>query len=104
MSDNYDDCKHRFKVVLMGSHGVGKTSLLRRLCSDTFSVTVPETRGLSDQPKRLRVFDKDIVLHLWDTAGTEKYRPINALYIRRTPGAIIAFDVTRKETFNDLGY
>lgn len=67
-------------------------------------MTVPETRGLSDQPKRLRVYDKDIILHLWDTAGTERYRPINVLYIRHAPGAMIVYDVTRKDTFEDLGY
>mmetsp|Transcript_4377 Transcript_4377/g.5658 ORF Transcript_4377/g.5658 Transcript_4377/m.5658 type:complete len:96 (-) Transcript_4377:334-621(-) len=41
---------------------------------------------------------------LWDTAGQEKYRAITVAHYRRVLGALIVYDITRKETFNNCKY
>ena len=44
-------------------------------------------------------FQKEIILHLWDTVGQEGYRKINKLFIRNLDFAVIGYDITVRETF-----
>lgn len=43
------------------------------------------------------------VVAQWDTAGQESFRSIARSYYRDAAGALLVFDVTRRETFNHLG-
>lgn len=36
---------------------------------------------------------------IWDTAGQERYRSITSAHYRRSAGAILVYDVTKKKTF-----
>jgi len=101
-SNNSVPCE--YKVTILGTYGVGKTSLIRRCCHDTFSLTVPETRGIADCRKELTVYNQKVLMHLSDTAGTEKYRAVNSLFVRNACGAALVYDVTRRESFEDLKY
>jgi len=104
MARSIDDYKYRYKVVLIGNHATGKSSIINRIYNDTFTEQTQETRGLSDHLKELNVDGKDICLHIWDTAGTERYRSINPMYMRKAAGALLVYDVTRPETFQELPY
>lgn len=64
MQSDQDSVAYQFKVVLMGAHAVGKSSLIRMLHDNTFSLSIPETKGLSDIKKKLTVNDKDVILHI----------------------------------------
>ena len=44
-------------------------------------------------------FQKEIILHLWDTVGQEGYRKINKLFIRNLDCTVIGYDITVRETF-----
>ena len=39
-------------------------------------------------------------MNIWDTAGEEKYHAMTPIFYRGAHGAIIAFDVTNRESFN----
>lgn len=39
---------------------------------------------------------------IWDTAGSEKYMSISAVYYRKADGVIFVFDVTKPKSFTDI--
>jgi Ras-related protein Rab-2A len=41
-------------------------------------------------------------LQIWDTAGQESFRSITRSYYRGAAGTLLVFDVTRRDTFNNL--
>src|SRR5690606_165755 len=43
-----------------------------------------------------------VELQVWDTASQERYSNINPMYIRGAHCVMFFFDVTRRETFDDL--
>ncbi|KAI8083653.1 ras family-domain-containing protein [Thamnidium elegans] len=57
------------KVVILGSQGVGKTSIVVRYINKTFSPNSTSTIGASFMTKKLTVDDCKVRLQIWDTAG-----------------------------------
>eukprot|EP00727_Mastigamoeba_balamuthi_P003951 m51a1_g13553 putative ras-related protein rab-2b isoform x2 (270) ;mRNA; r:46-2062 len=43
-----------------------------------------------------------VKLQIWDTCGQESYKAITTNYYRGAQGAILCFDITKRETFNVL--
>lgn len=41
-------------------------------------------------------------MQIWDTAGQERFRTITQNYYRSAHGAMIAYDLTRRSTFDSL--
>jgi len=72
------------KIVILGSQGVGKTSLVHRYVKNAFTQATQATMGASFLTKRVTDIDSSSVvrLQLWDTAGQERFRSISKLYYR----------------------
>lgn len=73
------------KIVVLGSQGVGKTSLVHRYVKNAFTPpTTQSTIGASFLTKRVVDIDTATVvrLQIWDTAGQERFRSISKLYYR----------------------
>ena len=41
---------------------------------------------------------------IWDTAGQEKYRAITVAHYRKALGALIVYDITRRQTFENVKF
>merc|ERR1712022_42430 len=52
--------------------------------------------------KYINIDGKQIKLQIWDTAGQESFRSITRSYYRGAAGALLVYDITRRETFNHL--
>ena len=102
MSDEEEDyipCK----VVLLGEAGVGKTSLLTRFVSGTFSQLVMSSTGSSFVTKNIELDENNkIKFQIWDTAGQEKYRSLAKIFYQSAAVAILVYDITTQSSFNGL--
>jgi len=99
-SSAYD---HLFKVVLVGDSGVGKSNLLLRFTRNTFSPEEKSTIGVEFATRVLPMTDsKRVKAQIWDTAGQERYRAITNAYYRGAVGAILIYDITKRDTFMNI--
>jgi small GTP-binding protein len=90
----------RLKIVLVGEAGSGKTSLINRYAKDSFNTDVEPTVSVWTRLIKFDQHNRIFDLVVWDTAGQERYRSLTALYCRYAVVAIIVFDVTNLESFN----
>lgn len=87
----------QFKVILIGSSGVGKTSLIRSLLDVPFSdesyttVTPAMCTYKFNAPN-----GNPIEMQIWDTAGQEQYQSISQMFYRDSQVALLCFDAERK--------
>ncbi|CAA9988710.1 ras-related protein Rab-1B, putative [Plasmodium knowlesi strain H] len=99
MNDSYDSL---FKILLIGDSGVGKSCLLLRFADDTYTDSYISTIGVDFKIKTIEIEDKIIKLQIWDTAGQERFRTITSSYYRGAQGIIIVYDVTDRDSFNNV--
>ncbi|ORY15487.1 P-loop containing nucleoside triphosphate hydrolase protein, partial [Clohesyomyces aquaticus] len=60
------------------------------------ATSTPPTTASKQQKEQPQ---KHMKLSLWDTAGQETYKSITRSYFRGASGALLVFDITRKNTF-----
>jgi small GTP-binding protein len=94
----------KFKIVMAGCTGVGKSALLRNYNGEKFSTTMTATHGMDVIIKSLYLKNQLINLHLWDTAGQEHYKAIRCNYYRQANGIILVYDIYDYASFEDLEY
>ncbi|MFO7991433.1 MAG: Rab family GTPase [Thermoplasmata archaeon] len=96
------------KVVLLGDGGVGKTSLVRRFVEDKYKDVYISTIGSKTSKKQIEyqdyLDDEDVVLKLMivDIHGQKTFSSLHASNYVGAKGALIVYDRTRKNTFEDL--
>ena len=61
------------------------------------------TIGIDFKTKFFKFDDAKIKINYIDTAGQEKFRAISLNYLKGTDGAILVFDITKKNTFELIG-
>lgn len=91
-----------FKYIIIGDTGVGKSCLLLQFTDKRFRHDHDLTIGVEFGSRMIHVEDKDIKLQIWDTAGQESFRSITRSYYRGAAGALLVYDITRRETFMHL--
>ena len=98
--------KYTFKTILLGDTGVGKTTLCNTLMRrQNPDMQYQPTIGIDFNAVIETIYNNTTVkIHLWDTAGQEKYRSIIKSYYRGTCGAILMYDITNVGSFNNLRY
>ena len=91
-----------FKFIVIGSSGVGKTAILKRLVDDVFTGESQSTIGVEFIATTIDVDGNSVKLQIWDTAGQERFRSIAKAYFRSAVGVILVFDLTDRKSFEDL--
>ncbi|XP_039344555.1 ras-related protein Rab-6B isoform X3 [Mauremys reevesii] len=89
----------KFKLVFLGEQSVGKTSLITRFMYDSFDNTYQATIGIDFLSKTMYLEDRTVRLQLWDTAGQERFRSLIPSYIRDSTVAVVVYDITNLNSF-----
>ena len=91
-----------FKYIIIGDSGVGKSCLLLQFTDKRFEPLHDLTIGVEFGTRMVSIDGKNVKLQIWDTAGQESFRSITRSYYRGACGALLVYDVTRRETFSHL--
>lgn len=91
-----------FKYIIIGDTGVGKSCLLLQFTDKRFQPVHDLTIGVEFGARMIAIDNRQIKLQIWDTAGQESFRSITRSYYRGAAGALLVYDITRRETFNHL--
>ena len=97
--ENYDVL---FKIVLIGDSFVGKTNIMSKYLMNEFHEDSKATVGVEFGAKKFDIEGKSVKAQIWDTAGQERYKSITSTYYKGAKGALIVYDITRKETFDSV--
>ena len=81
---------------------MGKSCLLLQFTDKRFRHDHDLTIGVEFGSRMVRLDDRDVKLQIWDTAGQESFRSITRSYYRGAAGALLVYDITRRDTFTHL--
>jgi len=92
------------KVVLLGDSGVGKTCIITRYIQESFTENCTSTNGASYCSKNVKFekLGKNLLLDIWDTAGQEKYKSLTKFFYKDAKVAILVYDITRRDSFDNI--
>ena len=102
LSNDVDHYDHLFKIVLIGDSGVGKSNLLLRYTKDQFKINSQSTIGVEFATRSIQIDDQYVRAQIWDTAGQERYRAITNAYYRNAVGALLIYDISKRNTFENI--
>lgn len=88
-----------FKVIIIGSGGVGKSALTIKFLYDEFVEDYEPTKADSYR-KKITLDNQEIQVDILDTAGQEDYAAIRDNYLRSGEGFLCLFSITEQESLN----
>ena len=96
--------EYAYKLILGGDGGVGKTSMVHRFVEDAFQTDYKSTIGTSIMKKEcdFEGLSSKVRFVIWDLAGQSQFKRVRQTYVENAEAGIVVFDVTRKETFDNL--
>ncbi|KAK7314285.1 hypothetical protein VNO77_39499 [Canavalia gladiata] len=100
--DSDEGIDYIFKIVMIGDSGVGKSQLLNRFVKNEFHMKSKPTIGVEFLTKTVVMDHKLVKAQIWDTAGQERYQAITTAYYRGATGALLAYDITKRQTFDHV--
>jgi Ras-related protein Rab-5C len=116
----------KYKLVLLGDSGVGKSCLVVRLCKDEYVQSLHSTVGSSFFKYSVNLDDPAssvgsvasepgaaaaqwassgpgganmVHFDIWDTAGQERFKSLARMYYRAAAAILVVYDVTSVESF-----
>jgi hypothetical protein len=88
------------KICMLGSYGVGKTSLVARFVHSMFADKYQTTVGVRIDKKVLEIDGHDLTLMLWDMAGEDDGAPVKLNQLKDASGYLLVADGTRGKTLD----
>jgi GTP-binding nuclear protein Ran len=92
----------KFKLILVGDGGVGKTTFVKRHRTGEFEKKYVATMGVEVHPIPFHTTLGKVIFNCWDTAGQEKFGGLRDGYYIGGQAAIIMFDVTSRVTYKSV--
>jgi len=96
---NYD---YRFKYILVGDPEVGKSCLTAQFIEGRFCNNSAMTIGVDSGSRYIAVGNKQVKIDISDTAGQEQFRSITRSFYRGAAGALLVYDISRRDTLDHV--
>jgi small GTP-binding protein len=91
-----------FKYIIIGDASVGKSNILLKYAHNQFKPEYQLTIGVEFGAKNVEINNKIYRIQIWDTAGQENFRSITRAYYKNSVCALVVYDITNRESFNDV--
>jgi len=75
---------------------------LSRFTRNEFNLDSKSTIGVEFATRSIQVDAKTIKAQIWDTAGQERYRAITSAYYRGAVGALLGYDISKHQTYENV--
>ena len=99
-----DDDDNGIKIILLGESGSGKSNLINICCNLEFDPNTPSNITSSILEKKINLGKIQYNIKLWDTAGQEKFRSLNNLFIKDSKICIFVYDINNRSSFDELNF
>ena len=75
-----------------------------RYTDDLFDPNTQKSTVIDFKTKRIKLekSQENVLLSIWDTAGSEKYKSMAKIYLKNAQGILLCFDITNRESFEEL--
>lgn len=95
--------KFSFKIAILGDKSVGISALFRTLIEKSFREDYSSVIGVSILNKTFELADNiHVTLNLWLLEGGDLFKNIRKTYLEATSAAILVYDVSRPDTFENI--
>lgn len=106
VDESSDNQKYFLKIVLLGDGAVGKTNIRKNYLGQGFTkdhlMTIGADFAAADKVLQIEEKEYNITFQIWDLAGQGTFNQVRSMYYRGVFGALVVFDVTRKNSFDNL--
>ena len=100
MSNQFD---YLLKYIIIGDVEVGKSNLLSHYIDDRFTSEYQSTIGVEFRAKNVEIRNTTYRIQIWDTTGKENFRAIiRAYYYKNTACAFVVYDISNRNSFNNV--
>ena len=96
---NFD---YLLKYIIIGDAAVGKSNLLLRYVHGQFKPEYQLTIGVEFGAKNIEIGSKIFRIQIWDTAGQENFRSITRAYYKNSVCALVVYDISSRDSFNNV--
>eukprot|EP00794_Sanderia_malayensis_P016749 gene16749-18443_t len=93
---------NEYKVIFIGDAGVGKSSIIRKICKGTFDNERVPTSAPDCQRKIVTVGKQSLTLNLWDTVGQERFNSLPPSYFRKADVVVLVYDLIKNVSFTSI--
>ena len=92
------------KIILLGETGVGKTNLINVFIGSKFAPNTLSTMTCYSYEGKYKYKNEFYNYTIWDTAGQEKYRALNKMFVRDAQIIILVYSIINRASFKELDY
>ena len=91
-----------FKIIIIGDASTGKTNILSKYLNNKFEKDSKATIGVEFGNKIFEIKNSRVNCQIWDTAGQERYKSMTKAFYKGALGALIVYDISKKDTFDNV--
>ena len=103
-NNDLENEEEQIKIILLGNTGVGKTAIITQFDQNTYNNKLISTYAPNFIKKELKIKNQIVKVHVWDTAGQEKFNSVSKLFVKNAKIIILVYDITDKRSFEGLDY
>jgi small GTP-binding protein len=87
---------------MCGDYAVGKTTFVQIFLGGGAENGYKATIGVDIGRKAINIDIHKIIFQIWDLSGQQSFKMIRSQFYSRTDGAILVYDVSRRETYQNI--